>query len=146
MRLAGIGRAEDGDDATFALGHNLVQAVGEKVSKSLKPKAGKVTRAAGPLSFPQRPNFATIVTYKSLRGACFGHICSEYLVGIAMREWSVPQEWTAAEVKEPEAPEIVTDHSLPVRPMRRQPLRKSGGFLQIDNVFAEIDEETSLKH
>ena len=62
-----------------------------------------------------------------------------------MRDWSVPQEWTAAEVKEPEAPEIVTDHSLPVRPMRRQPLRKSGGFLQIDSVFAEIDGDVDFE-
>lgn len=58
-----------------------------------------------------------------------------------MRNWKIPGQWDS-QVEAPKRdakPE--TPVTLPVSPMRRQPLRKSGGFLQIDNIFAELDEE-----
>ncbi len=62
-----------------------------------------------------------------------------------MRYWTVPEQWVASEAIEPDAPESPVNHSVPMRPMRRQPLRKSGGFLQIDNIFAELDDEVASK-
>ena len=54
-----------------------------------------------------------------------------------MRSWSVPEQWANADNL---AQEIQTRRvELEPRPMRRQPLRRSGGFIQIENIFAELD-------
>ena len=54
-----------------------------------------------------------------------------------MRNWTIPEQWAEPEEKAPEA--LPKKVEVRVRPMRRQPLRRSGGFIQIDNVFAELD-------
>jgi hypothetical protein len=56
-----------------------------------------------------------------------------------MRNWTIPEQWSKPEEKAPEtsSPKV----AVQVRSTRRQPLRRSGGFIQIDNVFAELDAE-----
>ena len=54
-----------------------------------------------------------------------------------MRSWMIPDQWAETEKK---APAVKTKPvEVQVRSMRRQALRRSGGFIQIDNVFAELE-------
>ncbi len=58
-----------------------------------------------------------------------------------MRNWTIPGHWGPEPAAPVEPQELIAPAELPLSPMRRQPLRKSGGFVQMENIFAELDEE-----
>ena len=60
-----------------------------------------------------------------------------------MRNWTIPGQWTPTRDESVESIEPKDLTGIPFSPMRRQPLRKSGGFVHIENIFADLDEQLS---